>query len=35
MQGYVLAAGTEIHGSVHQLQGGQVQLRAKVTELFS
>ena len=34
MQGCVLAAGTEIHGWVCQLQGAQVQLGAKVTKLF-
>ena len=35
-QGCVLAAGTEIHGPVCQLQGGQTQLKASIiTELFS
>ena len=31
MQGCVWAAGTEIKSGVHHLQGGQVQLRARVT----
>ena len=34
MQGCVLAAGTEIHSWVCQLQGAQIQLRVKVTKLF-